>query len=161
MEGDEPGSATIRFARMDIDSLHRLAMLGGVAPHEAQPDLPLQGFVEGHAAVTLAIRRPRDFRADVTIDAVQFNPKPGQALRLGVQPQDIVLKNSQPVTVAIDSQGATVRSARFTGRDTEIEVSGTVPFTAGSGADLNVNGKLNLIALQLLNPNLLAKGKRR
>jgi translocation and assembly module TamB len=158
LEGDEPGSATIRFARMDIDSLHRLAMLGGVAPHQDQPDLPLEGFVEGHAAVTLAIRRPRDFHADVTIDAVQFNPKAGQALRLGVQPQDIVLKNSQPVTVAIDSKGASVRSAKFSGRDTEIELAGTIPFTAGGGADLSVQGKLNLIALQLLNPNLLAKG---
>jgi len=158
LEGDQPGTANIRVARMNIDSLHRLAMLGGAAPHEAQPDLPLEGFVEGHAAVTLALRRPRDFHADVTLDAVQFNPKPGQALRLGVQPQDIVLKNNQPVVIAIDSKQATVRSGRFSGRDTEIEVGGTVPFAAGGGADLSIQGKLNLIALQLLNPNLLAKG---
>ncbi len=158
LEGDQPGTANIHFARMNIDSLHRLAMLGGAAPHVAQPDLPLEGFLEGHAAVTVALRRPRDFHADVTLDTVQFNPKPGQALRLGVQPQDIVLKNNQPVVVAITSKEATVRSGKFSGVNTEIDVSGTVPFTAGSGADLSIQGRLNLIALQLLNPNLLAKG---
>jgi translocation and assembly module TamB len=159
LDGDQSGSATIRSSRMTIDDVHRLAMLGGAAPHESGEDLPLEGFVDGvHATVLLALSHPADFRASVTLDAVQFNPKPGQALGLGVQPQDIVLKNTEPVVFSVTAKEARIQSARLTGRDTNIEMTGTIPFTAASGADLALHGTVSLAVLQLLNPDLLAKG---
>jgi len=163
LDGDQPGSATIRFSRMTIDNVHRLAMLGGAAPHQAGEDLPLEGFVDGvHAMVSLPLSHPRDFQASVTLDTVQFNPKTGQALRLGVQPQDIELKNTEPVVFAVTAKEAKIQSARLTGRDTNIEMTGTIPFAAsvsgGGGADLALSGTVSLAALQLLNPDLLAKG---
>jgi translocation and assembly module TamB len=157
--GDQTGSAAIRFSRMTIDDVHRLAMLSGAAPHEAGQDLPLEGFVDGvRATVSLALGHPRDFQASVTVDMVQFNPKPGQALGLGVQPQDIVLKNTEPVVISVNAKEARIQSARLTGRDTNIEMTGSIPFAAAGGADLAVRGTVSLSALQLLNPDLLAKG---
>ena len=159
LDGDRPGSAAIRFSRMTIDDVHRLAMLGGVAPHTAGEDLPLEGFVDGvRATVSLPLSHPRDFQASVTLDTVQFNPKAGQALGLGVQPQDLVLKNTEPVVFAVTAREAKIQSARLTGRDTNIEMTGTIPFATAGGADLAVRGAVNLAALQLLNPDLLAKG---
>ncbi len=160
LNGDENGSANIRFPRLTLDEVHRLAMLLGAAPKEAEPSLPLEGFLDGgNIALTLALRHPRDFQASVTLDGVQFNPKPGQALGLGVQAQDVVLKSVQPVTIAVTAKEARIQPVRLTGRDTNLELSGTIPFSnAASGADLAVRGAVNLVALQLLNPNLLARG---
>ncbi len=159
LDGDQPGSAAIHFSRMSIDDVHRLAMLGGAAPHGAGEDLPVEGFVVGdRAKVALALAHPRDFQAAVTLDTVQFNPKVGQTLALGVQPQDIVLKNTEPVVFSLTAKGAKIESARLTGRDTNIEMTGTIPFTAAGGADLALRGTVSLAALQLFNPDLLAKG---
>jgi hypothetical protein len=121
LDGEQPGSAAIRFSRMTIDDVHRLAMLAGAATHGAGQDLPLEGFVDGsRMTVSLPLSHPRDFQATVTLDTVQFNPKAGQALGLGVQPQDIVLKNTEPVVFAVTAKEARIQSARLTGRDTNI-----------------------------------------
>jgi translocation and assembly module TamB len=95
----------------------------------------------------------------VTLDPMQINPRASQALRMGVQPQDVILKNSQPVVADVTLNGATVRSAKFTGRDTNITATGTIPFTAGVNANLALDGDINLAILQLVNPDLLAGGK--
>jgi translocation and assembly module TamB len=157
LEGDQPGTASVRFARMNLASVNRLMMLGGTA-EEQKSELPFEGFVEGRATISGPLRRLRDFQAELTLDTVQINGKSTQATQLGVQPSDLVLKNRQPVVVAISSQEARIRSAQFTGRDTNIEATGTVPLASGS-ANVSVKGTVNLVILQLLNPDLqIAQG---
>src|SRR5262249_10251171 len=77
---------------------------------------------------------------------------------LGVQPQDLVVKNSAPISVAISAKEARVRSAKFEAVDTSLEVTGSIPLGSGAGADLAVRGSVNLVILQLLNPDLVARG---
>ena len=72
------------------------------------------------------------YRADVTLSTVQFNPQPSQALGLGVQPQDLVLRNNRPVTMTLTPEGLRINAANFVARDTTVEVSGTVPFRANA-----------------------------
>jgi translocation and assembly module TamB len=156
LEGDEPGSVNVRFAPLSVDLLHRLAMLTGAAP-SGGGDLPFDGVVQGRASVSIALERPRDIQAQLTLDTVELDPKANQAKRLGVPPQDITIKNSQPVVIALTAREARIVSAKFAARDTSLEARGVVPFASG-GTNITVSGSVNLIALQLLNPNLLAKG---
>ena len=159
LDGDQPGSAVLRFSRMTIDDVHRLAMLADAAPHDAGQDLPLEGFIDGNRmTISLPLSHPRDFQASVTIDTVQFNPKAGQVLGLAAQPQEIVLKNTEPVVFSLTAKETRIQSAHLTGRDTNIDVTGTVPFGAEGGADLAMHGNVNMVALQMLNPDLLARG---
>ena len=156
LEGDMPGSGTIHFSRASVATLHNLILAGGPLEHDAAP---FEGFVDGGGAtVTVALRKPAEFRAEVTIGTVQINPKPTQTLRLGVQAQDLVLKNSKPVVVEVSAKEARIHAAEFTGRDTSLEATGTVSFDAKGGTDLSVRGSVNLIVLQLLNPDLAARG---
>ncbi len=61
--------------------------------------------------------------------------------------------------ILVTAREARIQPVRLTGRDTNLEISGTIPFAAASGgADLAVRGTVNLVALQLINPNLLARG---
>ena len=116
LAGDYPGSATVRFSRATVATLRGVFMAGGPL---AETELPFEGFIDGtRATISVALRNPRDFHAELTIDQVQLNPKPAQTLRLGVQTPDIVVKNSKPVMIEISSKEARIRSADFTARDT-------------------------------------------
>jgi translocation and assembly module TamB len=155
LEGDDPGSATIHFSRTSMASLHRVVMTGGSLE---QYDLPFEGSINGAtASVKVALRKPRDFQAELVVPTVQINPRSTQTLKLGVQADDLVVKNSSPVIVDITSKEARIRSARFTARDTTLEATGAVPLSNGT-ADLTVRGSVNLIILQLLNPDMVARG---
>ncbi|MEO5922918.1 MAG: translocation/assembly module TamB domain-containing protein [Bryobacteraceae bacterium] len=149
LEGDSPGSAKISFSRISIDSLQALMKA---------PASSVDGFIDGEATVNVALQKPRDFRAEVRLANVQASPKQNPAPRLGLKPEDVILRNSQPVVLEVTSQSANVRAARFTGRNTQMDVAGVVPFNAQTGADLTVRGNIDLTILQLLRSDLQAVG---
>ena len=156
LQGDDPGSATLRLSRATVASINQVVLAGG--PLE-KTVVPYEGFIDGAtASVSIALRKPRDFHANVTIPTVQLNPRPTQTLRLGVQAQDLILRNTKPVTISVTVDEARIQSAEFAARDTILEVSGGAPFRGKTGADLSVRGSVNLIILQLLNPDLAARG---
>ncbi len=153
LDSDSPGSATVRFTRLSVASLQDLVMLDR---RTGPPSV--EGFVEGDATINMALRKPRDFKAEVRLANVQVNPRQNPAPRLNLKPEDVVLRSSGPVVVEVTEQVATVRTARFTGRNTQMDLSGTVPIDSTAGADLNVRGNIDLIILQLLRPDLQAEG---
>ncbi len=159
LTGDDAGTLALKFSRMDIQTVHQLALLGGTT--EAS-DLPFEGYMEGHANAMVRLRAPLDFQADVTLDTLQLRPRPSAtplANAKAIGPiTDIDLHNTKPVVVALTRKGATIRSAEFAGRDTTISAVGSVPFDGAANADFSVRGDLNLTILQLLSPDLTAKG---
>jgi translocation and assembly module TamB len=157
LEGDYPGSATFRFSRLTVASLHGLVMIGATEKEKSAVP-PFDGFVEGGVTLNVPLRRLDQFQAEVRMDTVQFMAAHPQAPRPELATEDIVLKNAQPVLISVSAQEARVRSALFTARDTNLEVSGAIPLRAPGGADLTVKGGINLAILQLLNPDLQARG---
>jgi translocation and assembly module TamB len=157
LEGDDPGSVTVQAQRLDLATAHRIYRIGGTDEQKNEV-LPFEGFVDGRAKVAISLRKPQDFRADVTLDQVQINAKKSQALRLGVQPQDVVLKNTKPVLAIVTAKELRIQSAQFAARDTSLEATGGIPFDSQAPADLAVRGSVNLAILQLYNPDLLARG---
>src|SRR5581483_7563546 len=102
LEGDFPGSATLRANRVNVATLHRVVMTG--SPLE-QNVLPFEGFLDGvNGTIQVALRKPRDFQAELSIPILQINAKASQTLRLGVQAQDVVVKNSEPIAVSISAK---------------------------------------------------------
>jgi translocation and assembly module TamB len=155
LSGNMPGSGTIRFSRASMATLHDLTLAGG----PLEPSItPFEGFVDGaSAAVTIALKQPADFHAELTVGTVQIYPRPTQTLRLGVQAQDLVLKNNKPVLVDISAKQVRIRAAEFVGRDTTLDATGGIVLDGKTGTDLSVRGSMNLIVLQLLNPDLVAR----
>lgn len=153
LDGDSPGMASVRFSRIDIETLRDLA-----TRERIDSPLALEGFIEGEASVNVALRKPEDFQAQIRLATIQVNPREKPSPRLGLKPEDVIVKNSQPVVVDINSKEATIRSAHFTGRNTEVEITGLTPFTADGGADLNVRGTVDLAILQIVQPELQANG---
>jgi translocation and assembly module TamB len=154
LEGDSPGSATVKFSRVTVATLQDLVMLD-------KPSSPpaVEGFIEGDATIRVALEKPREFQAEVRLPVVQVNPRQNPASRFGLSAADVILRNNQPVVLDVNADQVTVRSASFTGRDSSMEVAGVVPFRTDTGANLTVDGTIDLIILQLLRPDLQAQGK--
>jgi translocation and assembly module TamB len=156
LEGDDPGSAVLHVSRANVASINSVIMAGGPLEEDV---VPFDGFIDGASAtVSVALGKPLDFHAELTIPTFQINPRPAQTLRLGAQPTDIVLQNTKPIVIAISSKEARVRTAEFKARDTNLEATGAVSFDAKNTSDLNVHGSVNLVLLQLFNPDLVASG---
>ncbi len=156
LAGDDPGSATLHVSRASVASLSTVILAGG--PLEGSVP-PFDGFVDGaNATVSIALKKPLDFRAQLTIPAIHISPQPTQTLRLGVQAPELVVENSKPVEIAISATEARVQSAEFKARDTDLQATGAVAFDAKNTSTLNVRGAMNLIILQLFNPDLVARG---
>jgi translocation and assembly module TamB len=153
LEGDSPGTATVKFSRVSIATLQDLVMLD-------RPSSPptVEGFVEGDARIRVALEKPREFQAEVRLPVVQVNPKQNPADRFGLTAEDVILRNNQPVVLDVNIDQVTVRSGSFTGRDSRMELAGSVPLRSDAGANLTVQGNINLIILQLLRPDLQATG---
>ena len=159
LTGNDPGSLTVRFSRMSVLSVHRLAMLGGSREQQTS-DPPFDGFIEGHATATLPLAAPMDFQAEVSLDSVQLRPKVLPTAKPATPGSEIELHNAKPVVLTLTAKSATIRSAQFSGRDnTSIEATGSIPFESGANADFGLRGDLNLTILQLLSPDLTATGK--
>jgi translocation and assembly module TamB len=157
LEGDDPGSVTIQAQRVDLATAHRVYMTGGT-DEQKNEQLPFEGFVEGRARVAISLRKPLDFRAEITLDQLQINARKSQALKLGVRPEDVVLKNTKPVSAIVTAKEVRIQSAQFAARETSLEATGGIPFDQQAPADLAVRGSVNLAILQLYNPDLLARG---
>lgn len=162
LEGEMPGTANIRFTGLTIDTLYQLSRISSstaaTAAGERRTELDVAGFIEGGVSITAPLQRPETFRAAIALSALQLNPRPGQTFGLNVQPEDLIIKNSRPVAIDVTVDGANIRSAELTGRDTTMTVTGLVPFKEGSPARLSVNGTVNLLILQLFSSDLRARG---
>jgi translocation and assembly module TamB len=156
LAGDMPGSASVQISRANLATIHDVLISGGSL--EAA-ELPFEGFLDGITGnLSMALRKPREFHAELTAGVVEVHPRANQALRLGAQAQDIALRAAKPVVVEITAAGARIRSAQFAARDTSLEASGAISFDGKTGSDITVRGSVNLIILQLLNPDLAARG---
>ena len=62
LDGDNPGSATLKFSRVSVATLHSVLMPGTA---QEQTVLPFEGFLDGgNVAITVALAKPRDFHAE-------------------------------------------------------------------------------------------------
>lgn len=153
MEGDYPGQARFQIPQVTFAALHDFA-----PGQHVRKDLPFDGFLRGEMIVSGSLNRLDAMKGDVTLSAVQFNAGPNAQPLGGLKPEDLVLKNAQPVRLEASWKGIDIRSADFVGTGTTLSVAGRLAFDTKNPWDLSVKGRVSLGILQIFNPNLLAAG---
>jgi translocation and assembly module TamB len=153
MEGDYRGEAHIPIPRISFATLHDLS-----PGKHLRKDLPFGGFLEGEATIAGPLNQPSLMKADVTLSTVQFNPSPNTRPIAGVQLQDLVLKNAQPIHLQATTGGIDIGHASFVGKDTTLDASGRLALDARNPWDLTIQGRINFSILELFNPDLLGSG---
>ncbi len=153
MEGDYPGQARIQIPHLPFATLHDLA-----PGQHLRTELPFEGFLEGEATISGPLNRPSAMKADIILSTLQMNARPNAKPSAGAQPQDLVLRNAQPIRLEATTKGVDIRNASFTAKDTTLEASGRLAFDSKNPWDLSAQGRINLSILQIFNPDLLAAG---
>ena len=153
LAGAYPGRAEIRFTPLSVNTLRDLGV-----PMPVSDPLPFQGFVDGSIVISGPIDKPSALTARVTLTHFEIGANPEQRLRAGARAQDLVVRNAEPMQFELTSRALVIHSARLAATDTRLEASGRVTFNDKSPWNVTVRGGLNLAILQLLNPDLLARG---
>ncbi|MGA2041492.1 MAG: translocation/assembly module TamB domain-containing protein [Bryobacteraceae bacterium] len=144
---DYPGSATIRFSKVDLAQLRAwLAPTGSLAG--------LNGAAEASLRLDGPALNPRAIKAELRITRLELAP----AASTGLAPATFALRNSGDIVVSMAGSAVTIGSARFTGRDTDFSVTGRVALDRKSPLDLRLAGHVGLGLVHDLDRGLTASG---
>jgi translocation and assembly module TamB len=152
LEGDYPGTANLRFSKLDLADLRNW-----MAPAGQQTAAPFQGFAEGEVRLDGPARKPDQMRAMLRIESLELGPAstrggpPGTAL-------PFALHNAGPIVANVANSIVTIESARLTAPSTDITVGGRVLLNQKNPLDLRANGKLDLSLLRTLSSDLTCSG---
>ncbi len=144
---DYPGSATIRFAKVDLAQLRAwLAPAGSLNG--------LAGAAEATLSLDGPALTPRAMTAELRIARLEIAP----AASTGLAPATFTVRNSGDIVVAMAGSVITAGAARFVGTNTDFSLTGRVSLGQRSPLDLRVRGRADLALVHDLNPDLTASG---
>ncbi|MGA7409401.1 MAG: translocation/assembly module TamB domain-containing protein, partial [Bryobacteraceae bacterium] len=151
LSSDYPITGSIQVQKITFATLNALT----------QPDpkpLPIDGFLQGNIAFSGSLRKLDQLHGRATVSSMEIDPQIPARSRGALKPEDIVLKNSEPIVVDYENGEAHVRTARFTARDTNLSIAGKVPLLVKDPVDVSVEGSVNLQVFQLFDPNVVSSG---
>ncbi|MGD0047680.1 MAG: translocation/assembly module TamB domain-containing protein [Bryobacteraceae bacterium] len=147
LAGDYPGSATIRFTKVDLAQLRAwLAPAGSLAG--------LAGAAEASLRLDGPALNPRAMTAELRISRLEIAP----AASTGLAPATFTLRNSGDIVVSMAGSTVTVASARLTGPNTDFSVTGRVSLGQKNPLDVRVAGRADLGLVHDLDRGLTASG---
>ncbi len=133
LAGGYAGGGKIELAALKFSELRELAAV--------ERRWPFDGVIEGQASLNGSLLQPGQMQGEVRISKVELRSAP---------PRELSLRNEAPVVAAIDAKGVHIRSARFVGRETSLEVLGTFSTQARNAWNLEIRGGLDLALISSL-----------
>ena len=123
--------------------------------------LPARGVFEGEIGFSGPILDPLNWTANAKITRAELRPFLRDAItdqRRIAEANRFALRNDGPLMAFIDKAGVRLTTAHMVGEGTDIQVGGTIGIQGRSPLNLNILGKMNLPALSMVEPDLLATG---
>ncbi len=145
LEGDYPGTANIRFSRLDLVELRNW-----LAPAQSGETAPFQGFAEGEVAVSGPALKPERMKEELRVENFQIGPK-GTTI--------FTLHNAGPIVATAASSVVTIDSAHLTGQSTDLTIGGRVLLNQKNSLDLRASGRVDLSLLRTFNTDIASAGK--
>ena len=143
LEDDYPGTANISFAKLDFAELRRW-----VLPAGSTAAADLTGYTAGSLRIEGPALKPQSLKAELRLAQVQ----------LGVPAAGLTLSNPGPVVANIANSVATIQSARLTGRNTDLAITGKIGLQGKNGLDVRVAGRIDLAIVHDWNADFTASG---
>jgi translocation and assembly module TamB len=145
--GDDPMTGEVRFERIALATLYSLS--GKTLPPG------VQGFAQGALKFDGPLEEPHLLHAKLQVDHLEFSSQLKSAALPDATAPDLVFHNSAPIVVEITNGAAAVRSFQIAGRNTSLDLTGSV---APANVDLKVAGSADLRIFDLFDPNVTATG---
>ena len=152
LTGDYPVNASVNFSNVRYANLRDWLGPTSDSMQEANMDV----LVDGSATVSGPIMKPEDLKGSVRLPRLQMTARQRGALANNGKP--VVIQNEGPIVASLDHSVVRVDSARITGPNTDISVTGTATLQPKQDLNLNVNAKTNLALIQDFNRNIYSSG---
>ncbi len=154
LEGDDPGSATVNFSKLDFAQLR--AWIAPSQPEAKAPaEQPLAGFAEGQLRIDGPLLKRADWRAELRIPSFEIRPSENNKAPAGLS---LALRNSGPLVAHMANSVVTVESAHLVGRSTDLGITGKIALDQPNPLDLRVNGQVDLAILHDLDRDFTSSG---
>ncbi len=137
LHGDMPGSATLRFANLDVNPF---------LPEGMRNQVTRQASLDGEAHLTGPLKQPRLLHASLSIK--QFS----------VEVEHIPIKSDGPVELSLANGTVTIQRCAMISQDNRLTVTGTASFEGNRPLNLSADGSLNLKLAETVNPDLTSYG---
>ena len=147
LEGDDPGSATIAFSRIDFAQLR-----SWLNPDAAKIAGHFSGGAEGQVHIDGPALKPQALKVGLQIPNLDLKASTEDP---GVP--SLTLRNSGPIVASLANSTITVDSMRLVGHDSDLSVTGKISLEQKTN-DLRVNGRVDLAIVHDLNPDFRASG---
>jgi translocation and assembly module TamB len=134
---DYAADLTLRFDRLDVDSVIRKYMNGRIIGHSG-----LSGQLEVHGS----LHKPRELTVVANLDEVDLNV------------DELKLKNEGPVRLTLAQQVMRLEQLHIVGDNTDFSAHGTASMLGNRDLDLAAEGHLNLQLIQNLNSDFTSSG---
>jgi len=147
LAGNYPVDARVTFSNVTYGGLSDFT---GSAPAGFDASADGQISLAGPAAQTDALRATLQL---TKLEAHSASPQSRIKPRVNFD-----LHNAGPVVVALDHSVVTVQSARLTGQDANLSISGTASLKAPQTVNLRTDGNVRLELLEAFSPNIFSSG---
>jgi len=152
LDGDNPGTATVNFSKLDFAQLSSWIAPATVA--DKATDQPVAGFAEGQLRIDGPLMQRDKWRAELRVPSFEIrpteNPVPG-----GVS---LSLRNSGPIVARMANAVVTVESAHLVGRSTDLAITGRVALDQKNPLDLRMSGQVDLALLHDFDRDFTSSG---
>jgi translocation and assembly module TamB len=147
LEGEYPGSATVKFSKLDFEQLRKWILEPGSATEN------FQGSAEGSLQLSGNALQPQTGRVQLEVPQLALTPTAKSGLG-----ESAAMHNSGPIVVSYANSVATIESFRLVGKNTDFRVSGRYAPAQASPMDLRAEGRVDLSFLREWNQDFTAAG---
>ncbi len=134
---DFPADLNLAFHHLDINSLLRIYLPGKITG---------QSPAEGTLHVRGPLLNPRELKASAELQS------------LSVEVEHVAVQNVDPIRLELADQAVLVENLHLAGSGTDFTAHGRVHLAGTQALDLRLDGTVNMVLFQSLNPKILAHG---
>ncbi len=152
LDNNLAGGGSVRVVSLTQAAIERASGL------ESGRHLPFEIDIDGMGEFSGRLLEPDRLSGQLRLTTLRLTPGK-DVLPAGLAAADVSVRNDGPILLAIAPTGAVIQRAKFTGPDTEIDLAGNIVLRRTNQMNLRVRGTVNLAAIDVLDPNLIATGR--
>jgi translocation and assembly module TamB len=126
-----------RFRQLDVDSVLRAYMRGGVTGHSR---------TDGEVHLVGPLRRPRELQLTANLN------------NLDAEIENVKIRNDGPLRFSISKQSLRIDQFHLLGEGTDISAAGNVRLSGDPELDLRAQGQVNLKLIESFDPEFTSSG---
>jgi len=155
LEGDQPGSATVTFSRLDFAQL-RSWLAPSLGPASPAGET-LAGFAEGQLRIEGPLGKRAALVAELRVSSFEIRRAEKPAAGTVAGPV-FALHNSGPIVARLSNSVVTMESAHLVGPSTDLAITGKIALDQKSPLDLRIDGHVDLAILHDLDRDFTSSG---